>query len=115
MKVRCIRVDIFKDRTGDCSNRGISSRFSSVLLPCEVGPLSFDGEEETPLNFCMICSRFLFGEIYLDVVPAMINERGQIVPRPGWWMFGGTIAHSSDSRFSDMAGRYPLKIRDRRE
>lgn len=116
MIINCLEVEIFKDHGGDCSNGGISSRFHSILVPCPFGPVSFDSEKELPLNFCTFETRDVFeGILYTDIVPATVNEYGGIWPRPGWWMFGGTIAYTSDSRFSSMAGLYPLKIRDRQE
>ena len=43
-------------------------------------------------------------------------EDGQIVPRPGWWMFGGNIADTSDSRWRELTYLgYPLHIHDRKE
>lgn len=116
MIINCIRVDVFRDRQlGDCSNNGITSRFDNVLLPCGEGWITFDSEKEVPLNFCMIEYREILGGYYRDIVPATVNQYGGFERRPGWWMMGGTFAFTSDARFSQMAGLYPLAIHDRRE
>ena len=37
--MRALPIDVYKNETyGDCSNSGISSRYSRVLLVCEDGP-----------------------------------------------------------------------------
>ena len=42
------------------------------------------------------------------------DDGDKIKARPGWWMYGGNIACTSDSRFYQ-ATQYPVKIHDRRE
>ena len=119
MKIHCLDVDVYRNDTfGDCTNGGVSSRFNRLLVACPNGPITFDGEKEVPLNFCIIEKRNLFGGTLPDVriIPATVDESGQIVKRPGWWMYGGNIAACADSRFSEMNGHYyPLKIHDRQE
>lgn len=113
-KIRCLAINVYRSAAlGDCTNRGISSRFDTLLLACPDGPITFDADAETPLNFCMLERRLG----YTDIVPAAVNERGEIVPRgPYWWSCGGNIASTSDSRLSALAGHYyPIKIHDRRE
>jgi len=117
MKINYLDVEVYRSASlGDCTNGGVSSRFDKLLIACPDGPWSFDGEKEVPINFCMIEKRSVFGEICSSIVPATVDESGRVVKRPGWWMYGGNIASTSDSRFSDMKGHfYPLKIHDRRE
>ena len=117
MKIPCLTVSVLRDsRLGDCTNNGISSRFDSLLIACPDGPQSFDADELLPLNFCVMERRNLGFTEHVRIVPAAVNERGEVVKRPGWWMFGGNVARSGDSRFFDLSGiRYPLDIHDRRE
>lgn len=117
MRIRCLSVSVYRDASGaDCTNSGISSHFSDLLIYCPDGPRCFWSEQETPLNFCMIRKRALFGEVVADIIPAMVDDLGHVVPRPGWWMHGGNCADSCDSRFREQSGVwYPLHIHDRRE
>ena len=118
MKIRCLNVNVYRSsRLGDCTNGGVSKYFDQLLVACPTGNVAFDSDREIPLNFCMIERRRLFGdEESVRIVPATINEDGNVVKRPGWWMYGGNLAETSDSRFSEMAGHYyPLKIHDRQE
>ena len=117
MKINCLSVSVLRDGwPGDCTNGGISSRFRELLVACPDGPQSFDADELIPLNFCAMERRNLGFTEHVRIVPATVNERGEVVKRPGWWMFGGNVARTSDSRFFDLSGtRYPLDIHDRRE
>ena len=121
--VHCLPVDVYRFRLSDCSNGGVSSFCDELLVACESGHRTFDADQEIPLNFCMVRKRSLYYAIsheiagsHIDIVPATIDEAGRVVPRPGWWMFGGNIADSCDSRFHDLTGHYyPLHIHDRKE
>ena len=118
MKIHCLKVDVFRNHFGDCSNNGISKYFNELLLACPDGPDTFDSEKETPINFCMIeRRRFSFSDAeHLNIVPACVDASGRVVKRPGWWMNGGNIANACDSRFSKLCGHYyPLAIHDRQE
>lgn len=127
MKIKCISVDVFRSssRMGDCTFHGVSGRFSRLLVACPDGPDSFDSDQGTPINFCMVEKRRLRsifgtddGEAVYDVIPAMVTEDGRIVKRGGrWYMMGGNFAYTSDSRFSALhPGTYgALAIHDRWE
>lgn len=116
MKINCLSVEVLRDRFGDCTNGGISSRFNELLVACPDGPQSFDADKLLPLNFCVMEFRHLGFTDHVRIVPATVNERGEIVKRPGWWMFGGNVARTSDSRFFELSGvHYALDIHDRQE
>ena len=121
MNIHTLSVEVFRFPLGDCTNRGVSSRFKSLAIACPDGPDVFDADVAIPLNFCMVERRRISniygrGEyVYMDVVPATVDERGQIIPRPGWWMNGGNIVDTCDSRFRSMTAGYPLRIHDRQE
>ena len=118
MKINCLRVTVYRNPYGDCSNNGISNRFQELLVYCPNGPHHFFSEHELPLNFCMVDS-FRSGVDwpgYSYIIPAMVNESGQVVRRPGWFMAGGNIVDTSDRRWHELTGTpYPLKIHDRTE
>ena len=112
MRINALAVSVFRFPLGDCTNNGISSWFDELLIACPDGPRSFFSEHEVPLNFCMI--ERTFGVAHL--VPATVDENGCVVKRPGWYMHGGNIADTSDSRFRELSGvHYPLHIHDRSE
>lgn len=113
MKINCLPVNVYRNsRHGDCTNNGISKQFDTLLLYCPDGHITFDSDKETPLNFCALRERA--GTVH--IVPAMITESGKVAARPFWYMNGGNIANTSDSRLHDMCGHYyPLNIHDRRE
>lgn len=100
MKANYLNAYIYKPHYGDCSNKGISSRFKQVALVCEDGNNSFDTETECPLNLCIAEKRNVTGGDLLTIYPAAVDECGNIVKRPGWWMFGGCYVGASDSRFN---------------
>ena len=106
--MKCIPAYIYKDRTGDCSNGGISSEFSRVLIPHERGHIEVD-ENNPPANLCKVVKRNLFGTEYLHVEPVKKPPEGYT-----GYMYGGTIVDSSDSRFRDFS-EYPLHLHDRTE
>jgi hypothetical protein len=115
-KINYLDVDVYRFPMGDCSNGGISSRFGELAVACPYGPHSFDADEVLPLNFCVIERRELGFTDHVRIVPATVDERGVIVKRPGWWMFGGNVARTSDSRFYELSGvHYALDIHDRQE
>ena len=124
MIARYLTAEIYKPHYGDCSNGGISSRFHEVKLICEDGPGTFDTLTECPLNLC-IMQKETFGfapEGVLKIYPAAVDEFGNIVKRPGWWMNGGCVVGDSDSRFgrkaSSLLGRYfsgAINLHDRQE
>ena len=112
MIINCLPVEVYRSHYGDCTNGGISSRYLELLVACPDGHIHFDSEKELPLNFCAI--REWYGSTH--IVPAMVDENGMIKERPGWWMYGGNIGDTSDSRFTALKGHhYPLHIHDRRE
>lgn len=111
--IHCLPVEVYKFPYGDCTNHGVSNRFRELLVACPDGNIKFDSSKELPLNFCMIRP---WHYNTMHIVPAMVDEYGRVVERPGWWSYGGNIACTSDSRFSEMTGHYyPLKIHDRKE
>jgi hypothetical protein len=95
---------------GDCSNGGISSRYDKLLLIHPEGFVEID-ENNPPENLVKLMEKRSYsrpGEVYRYIEPVA-------KPKGLGWMDGGNIAESSDSRFYDVSGGYPLKIHDRCE
>lgn len=104
--MKALPLSIYKDKGGDCSNGGISSRFNEVLLICEEGYVEID-ENNLPENLVKLVVRNLFGREYKHIEPVAR-------PKGVGWMAGGTIVYSCDSRFRRMS-EYPLSFHDRCE
>ena len=119
MKIRALNVSVYKFPHGDCTNRGVSSKYDSLLVACPDGPYEIDTELGIPENFCFVRCRNLFGdEKVFSIVPADVTDDGEICERGGkWYMMGGNYAATSDSRFSKMVdGMYgAVPIHDRVE
>ena len=106
--VKGLSISVYRNARGwDCTNGGISSRYSELILVGEgiEGPVTVD-LDNPPENLVKIVKRKLFGgqEEYMHIEP--YNNDGK------WFMDGGNIADASDSRFPS---RYPLSIHDRCE
>lgn len=105
MKIHAIGLNVYKHYKTDCSNNGISSKYSEILVECADGYVELD-TDNLPENFCIINKRHLFGKDYYNLIPKHLKDSGK------WSSFGGCFAYSSDSRFEF---DYPLPIHDRVE
>jgi hypothetical protein len=100
-------IEVYRDAHGyDTTNNGISSKYDSLTLigPGISGP--FAPTPERPA-VRMVVKNFA-GDEYRSLVPC--DDDGNLLP--GWYMFGGNYAKTSDSRFPF---KYPLPIHDRLE
>lgn len=77
-------------RDTDCTNGGVSSKFDTLTLVNVDGP--FEPKPDRP---AAILQKGRLGSI--NIVPA--TDEGE--PLPGWFMFGGNLAATSDSRFHE--------------
>lgn len=102
-----LTVYILKDKFGDSSNHGLSSRVTSCTLVGENVVKLFEVSEDCPP--VTIVKRDLFGKIYLTAYP--VKEDGTVDRNT---CFGGTFIYSSDSRFSEIS-KYPVPLHDRKE
>ena len=98
--MKALRLSIYKDNSGDCSNHGISSKFRDILLVCDEGYIDVNGDEE---NLCRI-----------DTIMGHKFVRPIAEPKGAGWMSGGTMVYTCDSRFRRMS-EYPLCLHDRQE
>lgn len=106
--MKAISLYVYKHRNEDCSNGGISSRYSEVLIECEDGYIDID-ENNIPENFCKVVKRYFGNETYLHIEPYARPDKGCV-----GWMSGGCFCSSCDSRFSRIS-QYPLSLHDRQE
>lgn len=115
-KVQALMVWVYRDGMGDCTNGGISSKYEKLFLIGDgvEGPFTVD-MDNPPENVVVLVKRRIFGrEEYLHVEPLDGCNANKMLGGQGgkWYMDGGNIAYSCDSRFPN---RYPLKIHDRYE
>ena len=104
--MKALPIEVYKSHHGDCSNGGITSRYTRLLLVCDEGFVDVD-ENDPPENLVKIVTRHLFGREYKHIEPvAQCKQLG--------WMAGGCIGYTCDSRFSRLS-EYPLSIHDRQE
>ena len=106
--MRALPIEVYKSNLGDCSNGGISSRYSTLLLIHDKGFIEVD-ESNPPENLVKIVTRHLFGRDYKHIEPVKPVDTGNV-----GYMAGGAIGYSCDSRFRDLS-EYPLNIHDRQE
>ena len=105
--MRALPVYIYKSELGDCSNNGISSKYTKILLIHPEGYVQVD-ENDPPENLCKLVERKLFGdEVYKHIEP-VAEAKGV------GWMASGALVYSSDSRFGELSD-YPLVLHDRDE
>lgn len=97
-----IIVHVFRSDLGDCTNKGISSRFNQfVLLLPEGGP--FEPSENMPALKLIDKSPYF----YVIEAEVEVSDRGF-----SGQMMGGNFVYSSDSRFPN---RFPIPVHDRKE
>ncbi len=101
----CLTAEVYRSSLGDCTNNGISSYTRELyILDAQKGPF-----EPDDIRQCVyIEKREIMGQEYVDCKPAYCRNR--------WYMAGGNILYTSDSRFKQITGiSYPIAIHDRYE
>ena len=107
--MKALPISIFENkRIGNCSNNGISARYDEVLIACDDGFIEID-EDNMPENLVRLVVRRIGGREYMHLEPYKSVDKGCV-----GWMFGGSYAGCSDSRFTRISD-YPLPIHDRQE
>jgi len=99
---------ILKDKKGDCSNFGISSKCDKVTIIDENVPAMYEPTKEAPA--VKIVRRTIYGEQYIHAEPIE-----QTSPKHRGWMAGGCFIYSCDSRFRQGVNAYPVSLHDRQE
>lgn len=105
--MKALPIYVYKNSSmGDCTNKGLSSKFDTLLLIHEEGFVSVD-ENNLPENLVNVVTRYLGGSEYKHIEP--FKKATKV-----GYMMGGNYASTSDSRFSKVS-KYPLAIHDRQE
>lgn len=106
---KAIKVEVFKNPLGDCTNNGVSSKYKELLILCEDGYVDVD-LNNPPENLAKIVEWKPFGDkAYKHIEPYKEHDSNKV-----GWMSGGNIGYSGDSRFRRIS-EYPLVIHDRQE
>jgi len=94
--MKLLTVSVFRNSefNCDCTNGGISSKYTKLYIPHPNGPISSESVDPRQI--------LVLGEAF---VKPNCNKRG---------MFGGNFVYSCDSRFRAIS-RFPIPIHDRFE
>lgn len=103
-------VSIYKFPLGDCTNGGLSGGTTkNITIVGDAAPAMYEPDKDAP-GFKVVTKHYSFGS-HTHLEPLDPPPDGHI-----GWMMGGNFAHTSDSRWKDIAGHaYPLPIHDRSE
>lgn len=94
-------ASIYRDADGsDCTNGGISSKVTQVVLVGSGMPEIFEPNETRPALFV----KAHMGDFIAE--PEQDNPRGK-------YSAGGNFAYTCDSRFREAVGGHPIRIHDR--
>lgn len=93
-----LTVYVYRNSLGDCTNHGISEHAKSLCLVNVPGP--FEPKEDYPAAMLVAWQPFGPSRPMVKIVPA-VQVAGKWEPKPGWSMFGGNYAATSDGRFHD--------------
>ncbi len=108
--MRALPIDVYRCPLGDCTNKGISSRYKELLLVCPQGHVTID-DENPPESAVQLVTRALFGDKIFHIEPLKSPAKGHV-----GWIMGGNFAYSCDSRFGRMIPFYgAVPIHDRQE
>ena len=109
-----LRASIFKSNNGNYPLNCISSKVNEVTIVAKNHMelhrryQIFESTEDAPP--VTVIERELQGKPYIHIEP--LRVAGDF----NWYMYGGTIIESSDSRFYELLGHpYPVKLHDRVE
>lgn len=89
-------LNVYRSACGmDCTNNGITSKFTELLLVGKNVGAIFSAKDDRPRVTIRV--KDFLGRKSAHLVPCDENA----TPLEGWWMMGGNFAHTSDSRFRD--------------
>jgi hypothetical protein len=105
--MKALPIYVFENKSiGNCSNHGITEKYDRLLLIHEEGFIDID-ENNITEDVVKLVIRNIQGKEYKHIEPY------KKATKVGY-MFGGSYASTSDSRFSKIS-QYPLAIHDRQE
>lgn len=106
-------VSVYRRGSSDCTLGGISSKATELCVVNMEGP--FDPSDDYPAAILTT------GGLGAPCLKPAILVDGEWVVAPGWWMNGGNLAGTSDSRFGEAVRKITPKfygglyIHDRKE
>lgn len=110
--LRGLLVGVLRSSFGDCTNGGVTDRFSSFVLvnPALPGYAEvFAPDANTPA--LKVVKRVIGGHTYVHAEPIELPPAGHV-----GWMAGGNFIWTSDGRYAGLTGvGYPIAVHDRSE
>lgn len=112
-----LRVWVYRNPLGECTNGGVTSRFDSFVLtgPGITGPSEPD-EQSPELRYCVEKVGGINGSI-LRVCARVVDDQGEPISMGA--MMGGNFVYTTDSRMPKVPGqdqvRAPIPVHDRFE
>jgi hypothetical protein len=109
-----LTVSVYRSDMSDCTNNGISSKAVGLCLVNVSGP--FGPSDAYPA--AILTTNGVGNPV---IKPAVKNDDDEWIVAPGWWMNGGNLAATSDSRFGEAVSKMSpgfygaLYIHDRKE
>ncbi len=103
--MKAFPVDIYKNSSSDCTNKGASSSSDRALVIHDKGWIDINKDGSSDLNLPVFVLTFSGDK-------AVVRPFGSM---KRWPMFGGNFLWSSDSRFRNFISEHPLAIFDRIE
>jgi hypothetical protein len=94
-----LTVSVFRNAGPDCSLGGLTVDHRDLTVVNVDGP--FGPTDDRPAVMLIQGPGANHHGSNPILVPAVKNEAGDWQPAPGWWMFGGNYAATSDSRFGE--------------
>jgi hypothetical protein len=119
MRSQGLIVSVLRNAGPDCSLGGLTADHDRLTVVNIDGP--FGPKDDRPAVMLIQGPGTEHSGSNPILVPAVKDEAGDWQPAPGWWMFGGNYAATSDSRFSEavakLAGTRSMapKVHDRIE
>jgi hypothetical protein len=109
--MRKLRVYIYRNDLGDCTNGGVTSKQTSIwLCTNKEDALKLQEEINGPVLFLETAQSY-GGGTYKRAYPASEQPKGHMS-----YMAGGNFVYSSDSRFREYFDTsYPISVHDRSE
>lgn len=101
MKVKALRIYVYRSNLGDCTNEGVSGKTDTLYIECQRGAVEVEDDDPRLMEVV----EGYRGSFHLE--PRNGKRKGCV-----GWMMGGNFAYTSDGRFGY---GYPLPIHDRQE
>ena len=101
-----VLYSMYNGEVVDCTNNGVTKRHNRVILL----PEGVKAPENATIPVLKVVRRNIMGDIYIHAEPVTKVEGERV-----GWMAGGNFVYSSDSRYREWIGNYPIAVHDRCE